>query len=162
MSKLVDERARAGSSSLGGARAPAWWPRLADRPGLARLCDIYAAKLMEAGNGTHAGTSDDGFDWAMRWAYREALIEAEAEGGPEPLNPFADGREAFVASLGGPRWPSSEVSRYVAELWSARADLPAAFPAVSRPRRRRSPRVGGEQAALGRDAGCAPDRPLSS
>jgi len=118
---------------LGGPRAPAWWPRPADRPGLGALCERYAALLLAAGwRPADSGDAGDGdeLDWAMRAAYRDGLIEAEAAGGMEPPNPFAHGGDAFSGWLAGPRWPGSVVSRYLAALRAGRGDLRAAFPAV--------------------------------
>ena len=118
------------TGELGGARAPAWWPRVADRPGLARLCADYAARLVAAGHEPAAEPGSDGLDWAMRAAYRDGLIAAEAHAAEAPPNPFADGVAAFTAWLAAPRWEGSGVSRYIAAIRSARADLRAAFPAV--------------------------------
>jgi hypothetical protein len=127
------------SGELGGPRAPASWVEMRHRPGIQRLCAEYARLLLDAGYDGAMGTPwrfgslPDGapIDWAMRAAYREGLIAAEAgSGGPEPPNPFADGAAAFTAWLGEPRWPGSEVSRYLAALRAGRADLLAAFPEV--------------------------------
>ena len=127
------------SGELGGARAPESWPAMSERPGLARLCAEYARLLLEAGYEEASATTwrfgalADGtpIDWAMRRAYREALVAAEAgSGDAEPPNPFAHGDRAFTDWLGEPRWPGSGVSRYLAAVRGERADLVAAFPDV--------------------------------
>jgi hypothetical protein len=127
------------SGELGGPRAPASWAEMRHRPGIQRLCAEYARLLLDAGydGATRTpwrfGSLPDGtpIDWAMRAAYREALIAAEADSaGSEPPNPVADGATAFTTWLGEPRWPGSEVSRYLAALRAGRSDLLAAFPQV--------------------------------
>jgi hypothetical protein len=127
------------SGELGGPRAPASWVEMRDRPGIQRLCGEYGRLLLDAGYDGATGTPwrfgslPDGtpIDWAMREAYREALIAAEVDpGAAEPPNPFAHGAATFTKWLGEPRWAGSEVSRYLAALRSGRSDLLAAFPEV--------------------------------
>jgi hypothetical protein len=81
-----------------------WWPSLQERPGAARLSREYAERLIDRG---YRGLRESSppFDampdgapiepW-MRAAYREALIDAEQAGEPEPLNPFTHGQQRFV------------------------------------------------------------------
>jgi hypothetical protein len=121
------------SGELGGPRSPDWWPRTADRPGLARLCAEYGRRLIDAGHDDTAAATPYGklangtaIDWAMRAAYRTGLVEAEAE----PPNPFTHGTEAFVEWLAQPVQSGSAVSRYLAAVHAERADVSAAFPEV--------------------------------
>jgi hypothetical protein len=124
--------------SLHGSRTRySWWPSLDERPGLARLCNEYAARLIAAdpdGVGTTSwrfAELDDGtpLDQPMRHAYRLGLIAAEASGGAEPPNPFT-APAAFMVWLTEPHAAGSAVSRYLAALRNLRADLRAAFPEV--------------------------------
>jgi hypothetical protein len=83
--------------------------RLADHPGVARMCRDYVEKLARAG---FLSTSriDYGYaespgglriDHQMRRAYRAGLMAHEIEGKPEPPNPFEpDGTPRFVEWLG--------------------------------------------------------------
>ncbi|HEX2447992.1 MAG TPA: hypothetical protein VHK26_07385 [Methyloceanibacter sp.] len=107
-----------------------WWPRVAGRPGFARLCQDYARRLLRSGFDGAAPVDHSGFDWVMRAAYRQALLKSEANGGVEPPNPFAHGMAAFTEWLARPANPGSRVSRYLAALYSERPDLRAAFPNV--------------------------------
>jgi hypothetical protein len=84
--------------SLSGSRPGSpWWPPLAERPGLARLCDDYADRLLAAGyDGADAtpwrfSALEDGtpLDEPLRRVYRLAVIAAETNGHPEPPNPFS-------------------------------------------------------------------------
>ena len=114
----------------GWRKAPAWWPRLIDRPGIARLCQDYEQRLLRAGFGAEKAGHQEGLDRFIRGAYRRALIETEARGLAEPPNPFTHGQDAFTAWLLGPAWPGSALSRYLAAVHTARPDLRAAFPRV--------------------------------
>jgi hypothetical protein len=82
-----------------------WWPLPAERPGLARLCREYAARLLAQGYHEERSLSPryesmpDGtaFELWMRELYRDALLSSESGDEPEPPNPFADGPEDFLA-----------------------------------------------------------------
>jgi glycosyltransferase involved in cell wall biosynthesis len=118
----------------------AGWARLqlADRPVLARLCAQYAKQLLAGGYREHHDlpyrfdAASDGLpiDARMRRLYREALEQSEAEGTPEPPDPFEPASAGeFVAWLNEPingRGPS----RYLMELYRDRPDIQARFPFV--------------------------------
>jgi hypothetical protein len=102
------------------------WPSAADRPGAARLCRQYAARVLAAGHeaaqaeeGTFERLADGtAVDPNMRAVYAEALLRHEAGVGEAPPNPFADGdAEGFLCWLDEPwegeddRFPA--VSRYL-------------------------------------------------
>jgi hypothetical protein len=81
-----------------------WWPSLEERPGVERLSREYAERLIEHGyrevrhapplfNSMTGGTPIE--PW-MRADYRAALIHAEANGEPEPPNPFSHGEDRFA------------------------------------------------------------------
>lgn len=117
------------------------WPSLEERPGLARLARDYAARLLAAGY-REARAAAAPFDALpggepvtplMRRLYRDAVIEAEAAGVPEPPNPWDAGLAAFTAWLNEPvgeRNGSPAPTRYLVALRSERPDLLAAFPEV--------------------------------
>ncbi len=122
----------------GGPRRYPWWPDAAQRPGLARLCEEYAALLLAAGHEeAHGRPSAFGsagpvpLDAPMRRAYRAALVAAERTGGDEPPAPLADGPDAFLAWMATPAEPGSPASRWLTALRDLRPDLQAAFPAGS-------------------------------
>jgi hypothetical protein len=115
------------------------WPALEERPGLARLARDYAERLLAAGyDEARAGAAPferlpDGLASTplMRSLYRDAVIEAEANGDPEPPNPWDAGMAPFLAWLNRPAGTGpSAPSRYLLALWSERPDLMAAFPDV--------------------------------
>lgn len=123
----------------------AHWPALAERPGVARLAREYADRLLEAGHGAAAPAPFEHLPGGqpltplMRTVYREAVIAAEAEGGPEPPNPFAPGGPGpFVDWLNEPlgtaeRSADGATPRFLLALRAARPDLIAAFPRVPGP-----------------------------
>ena len=112
---------------------------LGSRPGLAQLCRDYAASVQEEGWPVAEGygwgslTRDLPVDAAMRAAYREALMAAEAGVGAVPPDPFAPGElDAFLAWLRSP--PTlAPLSRYLLHLRRERRDLRDAFPAAPGP-----------------------------
>jgi hypothetical protein len=118
------------SDELTGAELRPWWPRTAGRPGLTRIIREYAECLLLAGYDSRPPAPEHGLDWAMRAAYRKALIAAEADNETEPPNPFSHGFEAFTTWLLSPAWPGSSVSHYVSAVHAERADLRAAFPDI--------------------------------
>lgn len=107
-----------------------WWPSVSERPGLARLCDLYGKRLLAAGFDRRTASSEQELDPSMRTAYRKALIDAEENNSPEPPNPFSDGKAAFAQWLASPAWNGSLVSHHVAGMHAMRADLRAMFPEV--------------------------------
>jgi len=117
------------SGEFAAARDAHWWPRSSERPGFARLCQVYATRLMGAGFDGVA-LEDEALDWVMRAAYRRALIEAEANALPEPPNPFANGMAEFTAWLAEPASTGHGLSRYLSALYAGRPDLQAVFPNV--------------------------------
>jgi hypothetical protein len=107
-----------------------------ERPGAARVCELYARRLLAAGGGVAVAPSrfaalPDGtpLTTLMRVVYLDALLAAEASGSDEPPNPFADGAAPFLAWLGEPAG-EGPASRYLAALRLTRPDVVAAFPAV--------------------------------
>jgi hypothetical protein len=81
-----------------------WWPKLPERPGVARASREYSARLLDAGYREFHGrpvrydVMPDGApieNW-MREVYRVALIAAEFENREEPPNPFGSGSERFA------------------------------------------------------------------
>ena len=119
----------------GPARYP-WWPDATRRPGLARLCERYAALLLAAGyDEQHARPTPFGvagtvpLDTPMRRAARAAIVTAEATGTLAPPVPLADGADAFLAWQAAPSAPGSPLSRWLTTLRELRPDLQAAFPA---------------------------------
>lgn len=114
---------------MGSRPTPPWWPRASERPGLARLYRAYGERLLSAGFDSKV-ESKSLLDAPMRKAYRDALIAAEANKSPEPPNPFTHGETVFTSWLAAPAWPGRYVSRYLAAVHAARADLRAAFPRV--------------------------------
>ncbi len=104
------------------------WPRMAQRPGAARLCAQYAERVLAAGHeAAQAEVSPyerlaDGtlVDDNMRAAYGEALLQHEAGRGPQPPNPFHDGDvEGWLRWLGEPPEEAAgerPVSRYLLGL----------------------------------------------
>jgi hypothetical protein len=113
------------------------WPPVAERPGVTRMCEEYAARLLAEGYGRHRSTPSaydalpDGtpIDDVMREAYREALLAVESNGYDEPPNPFAGSTSADFR-----RWlaePSvGRVGPYLARVRARRHDLRDAFPLV--------------------------------
>jgi hypothetical protein len=87
------------------------WPSARERPGAARVCREYAARLLAAGH-EEALADTSPFEWLsedvpvdanMRAAYAEALLEHEAGHGDAPPNPFEDGDvEGFLRWLDEP------------------------------------------------------------
>jgi hypothetical protein len=117
----------------------AHWPSLKERPGLARLARDYAERLLAAGYDDArmaAAPFDrlpDGHETTplIRRIYRDALIEADATGLPEPPNPWDAGTVPFLTWLNQPvGGPPPTLSRYLFALWAERTDLVAAFPEV--------------------------------
>lgn len=112
------------------------WPDLERHPAVAELCRGYADRLLAEGYEAararvpRFARFEDGspIDPFMRRAYRDALLEAEHAGSPEPPNPLEDGR-AFTSWLEEPL-DSFGLNRYLVALWRARVDLTIAFPAV--------------------------------
>ncbi|MGW5050822.1 FkbM family methyltransferase [Actinokineospora sp. NPDC004072] len=113
--------------------------RLSDSAALRALCDEYAALLREAGYGETLEAIGYGFAAlpdgtkltpTMRRMFRAAWISAEKKGKALPPAAFGETAEAFVKWLGEPAddQPANSVSRLAAGVWSARADLRAAFP----------------------------------
>jgi glycosyltransferase involved in cell wall biosynthesis/2-polyprenyl-3-methyl-5-hydroxy-6-metoxy-1,4-benzoquinol methylase len=111
---------------------------LSDEPDLARICRAYGERLMEAGfesfvaqpYGLDALRGGTPIDNRMRHLYREALLDHERLGTPEPPNPYA-APEAFLEWLrespdrvGGGR----RVSRYLRAVHAERAGLQRVFP----------------------------------
>ncbi|MDQ4040913.1 MAG: hypothetical protein M3141_04100, partial [Actinomycetota bacterium] len=104
------------------------WPRVAQRPGAARLCARYAERLLAAGHEAALAEVSpfellpDGtrVDENMRAAYGEALLEYEAGRGPAPPNPFDDGDvEGWLRWLSEPPEEAGgqpQVSRYLLGL----------------------------------------------
>jgi len=123
------------SHPAGGGRV-----KPAANPALAELCRSYAKKLLAAGYRTAAAerygfaTTPAGMaiDPRMRRLYRAELMVAEANGTPEPPNPFHDGHERFLAWLRAPVSPELPVSRYLYEVYRRRADLQVHFPDLAR------------------------------
>jgi hypothetical protein len=113
------------------------WPALADRPGVARVCDEYATRLLAAGYDEYRDRASpfvrmaDGtrIDDLMREAYRTALARAERDGSHDPPNPFAT-----ATSDDFKRWliePTDDgIGPYLAQLRARRYDLLDAFPEV--------------------------------
>jgi hypothetical protein len=87
----------------------AWWPALEDRPGVARLVQGYAKRLLEAGfERAMAGEprqlrtpEGKAIEPWMRETYRVALMDAEEAGTAEPPNPYLDGGPPFFEWLAG-------------------------------------------------------------
>jgi hypothetical protein len=81
-----------------------WWPALSERPGTARLADLYADWLTRQGHREasaripdHARTPGGSrIEPWMRASYREALMDAEHGGGEDPPNPFSHGDARFL------------------------------------------------------------------
>ena len=112
--------------------------RLTDHPALARLCELYAAELLE--NGVHdvAGwpytfdTSASGvpLDRLNRRLYRDLMLDGFGDSLFEPA-----GEAAFAAALAAPAEVGGEfgINRYLATLHDMRGDLQAAFPDLHNP-----------------------------
>jgi len=110
---------------------------LRDHPTLARLCDDYGRRLLDAGfdefrdvpyryGATGGGTP---IDTTARRAARSALLAHETGGSDvPPPDPFdrANG-DHFVDFMRSPA-PGGRVSRYLDALWRRRPDLQMAFP----------------------------------
>jgi len=112
---------------------------LSERPGLARLCDDYGSRLVDAG---HGGAAPEyafarlgnglAYDAVMRALYRSALLESEADDGGAPVpppNPFEDRGERFLdwlCTVPAER-PGGRLTRYLAALHASRPDLQAVF-----------------------------------
>jgi len=110
---------------------------LSDRPALSRLCADYGVALRQAavaGDAAHYGwgTLPSGLEFTegMRRLYRTALLAAEDGHGPEPPNPFDEGRpDAFIAWLNSPDDTGPRgISRYLYQLFLSRLDLQTHFP----------------------------------
>ena len=99
---------------------------LDDRPGLARLCRDYAARLRAAGWPAAPAPPAVAADEVARAVYRRALLAAEAGDGREPPDPAEPGLGEWLREPA----PDTAVSRYLLGLREARADLRAAFPRV--------------------------------
>ena len=113
---------------------------LGDDPVLAGLCARYAELLDEQGFGTRAGTY--GFDRAVdgtflhplvRAAYRRAWMDARADGGEPPPDPFdpvrtSAFREWLTGSTIGP--PDACITPWEHSLHLARPDVAFTFPAI--------------------------------
>jgi glycosyltransferase involved in cell wall biosynthesis/GT2 family glycosyltransferase len=113
--------------------------RVTETPLLAELCERYAAALTTAGSemystlpygfaATAAGFSLD--TWARR-SLRRTYLADEASGATSFPDPFSSsGADDVIERLrrGSPHAPL--VSEWLFELWSARADLRAAFPDI--------------------------------
>jgi hypothetical protein len=84
------------------------WPSLEQRPGVARICREYAARLLAAGYRESrrqrvrftAMPGGRPLEQWMRELYRLALIRSEAGNDDEPPNPFTHGSERFLDWLG--------------------------------------------------------------
>jgi hypothetical protein len=82
-----------------------WWPLPAERPGMARLCRDYAARLLSHGYredramGARYASMPDGtvIELWMRELYRSAVVASESGDQPEPPNPFTHGPKRFLA-----------------------------------------------------------------
>jgi hypothetical protein len=92
---------------------PPWFPRLEERPGVARLAREYAQRLLECGYRdaraapvrfaqTPGGVPLE--SW-MRALYRVAIAQAERDRTDEPPNPFTDGDERFLEWVRSPQPP---------------------------------------------------------
>ncbi len=116
---------------------------LSERPVLRRLCDRYRDRLLLAGWGDPDlpaygyGRVPGGppIDRLMRRCYRQALLASEADGRPEPPNPFRPGEApAFVRWLMEPvGGPGSRLTRYLDHLYHDRVDLQVTFKDVPGP-----------------------------
>ena len=116
---------------------------LSERPILRSLCDDYRRRLLVAGWGDPDlpaygyGRVPGGpvIDRLMRRCYRRALLDSEAEGRPEPPNPFrADEAARFLGWLMEPvGGPGSRLTRYLDFLYHDRIDLQVAFNEVPGP-----------------------------
>ncbi len=112
------------------------WPPPDVQPAVAQLCRAYAAKLIAAGYDRvrrmpyRFAAMPDGqpIDSRMRFAYREALIEAEMHQTDEPPNPFLDA-SLFVNWLSEPI-DDIGLTRYLLAVRGERIDLRLAFPSV--------------------------------
>jgi hypothetical protein len=95
-----------------------WWPKLQDRPGVARLSREYAARLLGAGYRQAMSQrplydvtpSDETIEPWSREAYRVSLVASELANREEPPNPFTHGAEAFA------QWAREHAAGAVDEL----------------------------------------------
>jgi glycosyltransferase involved in cell wall biosynthesis len=107
---------------------------VSEEPVLRRLYDEYAARLFEA-NFEIFSRQPYGFDTfgpairldrRMRRLYRDALLDSEENGTPEPPNPFTDGGCEFLAWLRTPDdnvGDALKVSRYLQKVRLEDSDL---------------------------------------
>lgn len=115
---------------------------LSERPDLARLCREYGERLLAAGYES-SSRLPYGFDVLpggmqidrrMRLLYRDAIADAEVEGGPEPPDPFdRNAPEAFVAWLSDsahPHGSAAKISRYLQRVFDEDFDLQRRFPDI--------------------------------
>lgn len=113
-----------------------------NEPVLTRLRRQYARALLKAGY-RHVASLSYGFstmyngvplDRRMRRLYRQALIAAEQNGTPLPLNPLdPEQADAFVTWLLMPSMEAPQLSQYLYSLYRERADLQVAFADVNGP-----------------------------
>jgi glycosyltransferase involved in cell wall biosynthesis len=113
---------------------------LSDHPVVARICDEYLVCLERAGLEEYGRTP---YGWStmaaglpmatrMRRLYRDAVIAADEEKGPEPPDPFDRTRPgAFLDWLNSPADDGPRrVSRYLHAIYKDRLDLQIIFPDV--------------------------------
>jgi len=111
---------------------------LEDRPVLAELCQEYLAAVQRAGPdpldrlryGWSRSASGLNLTTRMRRLYRTALIESEAQRGPQPPDPFdAANPNAFVDWLNAsPVAGPGHLSRFLFSIYRDRLDLQIQFP----------------------------------
>lgn len=112
---------------------------LAELPEVRELCAAYARRLRAHGVG-RGRTEPYRFDTLpggieitpdARRDVREAILQAERDGDPEPPDPFDESSaEAFLGWLSTPVGPA-QLPRYLDALYRRRPDLREAFPEVA-------------------------------
>ncbi len=117
------------------AAQAAWWPTLAERPGVARLAEAYSRRLLDAGfeqamaNAPRQLSTPEGrpIEPWMRETYRVAVMDAEDAGTPEPPNPYLDGDPAFFDWLAGQAAAEAQEAEEGGEDWGEGRDLLSAL-----------------------------------
>jgi hypothetical protein len=135
-----------------------WWPRLSERPGLRRLCEDYARRLLDAGHDEASATPwgrepGQAIEPGEREAYRFGLIASERGEDFEPPNPFVHGHDAFEGWLASPAPGVPAVSRRLLAVHRTRPDVRFNFPRVPGPDEERL--LAWEQEELAARAGLA-------
>jgi glycosyltransferase involved in cell wall biosynthesis len=111
---------------------------LSEHPAIARLCDEYRGRLLQAGYErrrshsplTRLLPSGLPIDHRMMRLYRQGLDKFGLGEGPEPPSPFgAGGEEGFLRWLNEPVGPAkAAITRYMLAVFEEREDVRNAFP----------------------------------